>query len=423
MEKTNNSPFKPTDKDLWLWVRDEKKTLTVKQKVVLDAPTACSLANCPEAVFASSERTTDHLPEAQSVISRDNEDIDDQEGRSHRLPKSQRASRSQVAGPATVRCDSASCQKVMKIVFAVVDRLPAFLLLGSSWNNFSDINRYIYLKVTRAMRAELVVAGDAIFAAAREALAGDAPQLVEKTKIRAIARNTVRNSDWVDKTSFRLAPRTGIPFSGNESQHLWHLRHHECLAGHLKSSTHSQSKTPQVDLQAVSIKLQEQHMISAVRGAGGQLAVEDQVAGDEGDISLSPISPLEAPRVIESERPWDKRSGGSAGAPRKIITYGLIGLLEFRAWNEIERTVIEWFKTHPHITDLRAAKDEIKELSQMLIDSYPHVFSELGRFAPSWFINNRTTAFINVVRCTKALKVKTEKESSEAVDFAAGYTI
>ena len=144
-----------------------------RQKVGLDAPTTCSLANCLEAVFASSKRTTDHLPQAQSVISCDDEDIDDQEGRFHYPPKSQRASRSQVAGPATVRCESASCQRVMRIVFAVVDRLPTFLLLGSSWNDSSDINCYIYLKVTRAMRAELVVAGDAVFAATREALAGE----------------------------------------------------------------------------------------------------------------------------------------------------------------------------------------------------------------------------------------------------------
>ena len=48
---------------------------------------------------------------------------------------------------------------------------------------------------------------------------------------------------------------------------------------------------------------------------------------------------------------------------------------------------------------------DTKELSQILTDKYPHVFSEPGRFAPSWFDHNRTTAFINAVRSTRASKV------------------
>lgn len=111
-----------------------------RQKVGPDAATTHTLASCLEAVFAPPERRTDDLPEAQTLIWCDNDGMDDQEGPSHGPPKSQWASRSEasgkVVGRATVRCGSASCQRVMKNVFAVVDRLPAFLFLGSSWNDF-----------------------------------------------------------------------------------------------------------------------------------------------------------------------------------------------------------------------------------------------------------------------------------------------
>lgn len=92
-------------------------------------------------------------------------------------------------------------------------------------------------------------------------------------------------------------------------------------------------------------------------------------------------------------KPFDPASFDPSEKPpnwtKAWVQYGLN--LDNQAWNQMEYTVVEYLMTHPHINDLRAHKDEVKELSQIPTSRYFHVLSEPGRFAPSWFDHSRTT--------------------------------
>ncbi|KAL8800749.1 MAG: hypothetical protein Q9182_004954 [Xanthomendoza sp. 2 TL-2023] len=82
--------------------------------------------------------------------------------------------------------------------------------------------------------------------------------------------------------------------------------------------------------------------------------------------------------------------------------------------------VVQKLKPYSFINKVRAAKYEIHELSQTIVNTHTDVFSTPGRVPVLWLDGDRTPAFINPVGSNRGLKVKADTESSQIVDILLG---